>query len=59
MCICKTSMIQLRIQIRRLVTFEDELHEAVEAGVNSYSGQKVWRLKNSILYAIAVASTVG
>ena len=41
------------------MAFEDELHEAVEAGVNSYSGQKVWRLKNSLLYAMAVASTIG
>ncbi len=44
---------------RRLVIFEDELHEAVEAGVASYSGQKVWRLPNAVLYAMAVASTVG
>ena len=35
------------------------MHAAVEAGVNSYSGQKEWRLKNALLYAMAVASTIG
>jgi hypothetical protein len=44
---------------KKLITFEEELHEAVEAGVTSYSGQKVWRLKNSIHFTMGVASTIG
>eukprot|EP00096_Caligus_rogercresseyi_P013033 TRINITY_DN5696_c0_g1_i1.p1 TRINITY_DN5696_c0_g1~~TRINITY_DN5696_c0_g1_i1.p1 ORF type:complete len:278 (-),score=12.57 TRINITY_DN5696_c0_g1_i1:271-1104(-) len=43
----------------KLMAFEDELHEAVEAGVYSYSGQKSWTLSNSLLYSFSVMSTMG
>ncbi|XP_040574282.1 TWiK family of potassium channels protein 7 [Lepeophtheirus salmonis] len=43
----------------KLMNFENELHEAVEAGVYSYSGQKSWTLANSILYTFSVISTMG
>ena len=43
----------------RLIEFEAELHEAVEAGVTSYSGQKVWTLSNAMLFAYSAGSTTG
>ena len=43
----------------KLVDFEEQLHEAVEAGVNSYSGQKVWTMSNAIAYAFLMGTTIG
>ncbi len=44
---------------RRLVLFEDEVHEAVEAGVRTYSGQTAWTFPNVVLLAFSLASTTG
>jgi hypothetical protein len=44
---------------KRLIDFENELHQAVEAGIHTYSGQTTWNLANSFLYSFSVASTVG
>ncbi|TRY76601.1 hypothetical protein TCAL_04051 [Tigriopus californicus] len=42
-----------------LMNFEDQLHEAVEAGVHSYSGQKAWTISNALLFSFSVASSAG
>jgi len=44
---------------RKLITFEDELHQAVEAGVTSYSGQRSWTPANTFLYVFTLATTIG
>jgi hypothetical protein len=44
---------------RRLIEFENELHQAVEAGIHSYSGQTSWNLGNAFIYSFSVASTIG
>jgi len=43
----------------KLVTFEEELHQAVEAGVSTYSGHKLWTHSNSFLYVFTLATTIG
>ena len=43
----------------KLIVFEEELHEAVEAGVVSYSGQRSWTLANAVMFSFTVASTIG
>jgi hypothetical protein len=42
-----------------LIEFENELHQAVEAGIHTYSGQTSWSLPNAFLYSFSVASTIG
>lgn len=42
-----------------LMNFEDQLHEAVEAGVQSYSGQKAWTISNALLFSFSIASSAG
>ena len=43
-----------------LLEFEEQLHEAVEAGVkHSSSGSSRWNLKNSIYYAASLILTLG
>jgi len=44
---------------QKLVIFEEELHEAVEAGVSTYSGQKSWTPANTFLYVFTLATTIG
>lgn len=43
----------------KLIHFEDQLHEAVEAGIHTYSGQKAWSLGNALLYTFSVMTTTG
>ena len=43
-----------------LVNFENQLHEAVDAGLgHSYSGKRSWTLTNSILYSLSLTTTIG
>ncbi|RZF47199.1 hypothetical protein LSTR_LSTR004908 [Laodelphax striatellus] len=44
---------------RKLMTFEEQLHEAFEAGMTSYSGQKSWSFLNAVLYCLTVVTTIG
>jgi len=44
---------------RKLETFEQEIHTAVEAGLNSYSSQNVWTPSNAILYTFTLSTTIG
>ena len=57
------------------MNFEDQLHQgyipdsklttkisfipAVEAGVSTYSGHKVWSLSNAFVYCFTLATTIG
>lgn len=43
----------------KLRTFEDELHQAHEAGVHSYSGQRSWSFLNGVVYALTIVTTIG
>lgn len=44
---------------RKLMEFEEQLHEAHEAGVHSYSGQKSWSFLNAVVYCLTVITTIG
>ncbi|XP_014207231.1 uncharacterized protein LOC106638526 [Copidosoma floridanum] len=44
---------------RKLYEFEEQLHEAHEAGVQSYTGIKSWSFLNSMMYSLTVISTIG
>lgn len=44
---------------KKIINFEDQLHQAVEAGVSTYSGQKVWSLSNAFVYCFTLATTIG
>jgi len=44
---------------RKMLQFEQQLHEAVEAGVSTYSGQKVWSQSNTLVYCFTLATTIG
>lgn len=44
---------------RKLMTFEEQLFEAFEAGSTSYSGQRSWSFLNSVLYCLTVVTTIG
>lgn len=43
----------------RLRKFEEELQEAIEGGMNSYSGHTTWSFVNSVLYCLDVSTTIG
>lgn len=43
----------------KLRTFEEELHQAHEAGMRSYSGQRSWSFLNGVVYALTVITTIG
>lgn len=43
----------------RLRDFEEQLHTAHEAGVQSYSGQRSWSFLNGIVYALTIVTTIG
>lgn len=44
---------------KKLYEFEDQLHNAHEAGVTSYSGQKSWNFMNSFVYCMTLVTTIG
>ncbi|KAF6209369.1 hypothetical protein GE061_015116 [Apolygus lucorum] len=43
----------------KLWMFENQLQEAFEAGINTYSGQKSWSFINGIIYCLTVVTTIG
>lgn len=43
----------------KLMEFENQLYDAYEAGMTSYSGQKGWSFLNSVIYSITVVTTIG
>jgi len=44
---------------RKMAVFEEQLHEAVEAGVWSHSRRRVWSQSNALLYCFTLATTIG
>ena len=44
---------------RKLMDFEEQLHAAHEAGVQSYSGQRSWTFLNAMVYCLTVITTIG
>lgn len=44
---------------RKLMEFEEQIHTAHEAGVQSYSGQRSWTFLNAVVYCITVVTTIG
>ena len=43
----------------RLRKFEEELQEAIEGGMNTYSGHTTWSFVNSVFYCLDVSTTIG
>ncbi len=43
----------------KLMEFENQLYDAYEAGMTSYSGQKGWSFLNSFVYCITIVTTIG
>lgn len=43
----------------KLRTFEEELHQAHEAGMRTYSGQRSWSFLNGVVYTLTVITTIG
>ncbi|XP_076173530.1 uncharacterized protein LOC143149784 isoform X2 [Ptiloglossa arizonensis] len=44
---------------KKLMEFEEQLHTAHEAGVQTYSGQRSWTFLNAVLYCLTVITTIG
>lgn len=44
---------------RRLIEFEEQLHDAFEAGTTTYSGRSSWSFVNSAIYCFTVVTTIG
>lgn len=44
---------------RKLMEFEEQLHEAHEAGISTYTGIKSWSFINSCMYCLTIISTIG
>jgi hypothetical protein len=43
----------------KLMEFENQLYDAYDAGMTSYSGQKGWSFINSFIYSMTVVTTIG
>lgn len=43
----------------KLMEFENQLYDAYEAGMNSYSGQRGWSFINSLVYCVTLVTTIG
>lgn len=43
----------------KLMEFENQLYDAYEAGMTSYSGQKGWSFINSLVYSVTLVTTIG
>lgn len=43
----------------KLRNFEEQLHNAHEAGVKSYSGQRSWSFLNAVVYCLSIVTTIG
>ncbi|KAK2712011.1 TWiK family of potassium channels protein 7-like [Artemia franciscana] len=43
----------------KLIEFEDQLHDAFRAGLNSYSGQRTWGFWDAVVYSLTAISTIG
>lgn len=43
----------------KLRTFEEELHQAHEAGMRTYSGQRSWSFLNGVVYTLTAITTIG
>lgn len=43
----------------KLMEFENQLYDAYDAGMTSYSGQKGWSFLNSFVYCLTVITTIG
>lgn len=43
----------------KLMEFENQLYDAYEAGMNSYSGQRGWSFINSLVYCFTLVTTIG
>lgn len=43
----------------KLRNFEEELHQAHEAGMRTYSGQRSWSFLNGVVYTFTVITTIG
>ncbi|XP_025406703.1 TWiK family of potassium channels protein 18-like isoform X2 [Sipha flava] len=48
-----------QIARRKLVEFEEQLHDAFEAGTTTYSGRSSWSFVNSAIYCFTVVTTIG
>ncbi|XP_011500827.1 PREDICTED: uncharacterized protein LOC105364559 [Ceratosolen solmsi marchali] len=44
---------------RKLMDFEEQLHTAHEAGIQTYSGQRSWSFLNAMVYCLTIVSTIG
>ncbi|KAL1137957.1 hypothetical protein AAG570_009652 [Ranatra chinensis] len=44
---------------RKLMDFENQLQEAFDAGLTTYSGHRSWSFLNSVIYAFTVVTTIG
>ncbi|XP_053976087.1 trichohyalin isoform X1 [Hylaeus volcanicus] len=44
---------------KKLMEFEEQLHTAHEAGVQTYSGQRSWTFLNAVVYCLTVITTIG
>jgi len=44
---------------QRIMKFEDQIHEAVQAGVSSTSGNNIWNIPNTFVYVFTLSTTIG